>query len=239
MWQQRFQCRKDRDRQDSADALDVNAMTRLTRRQLLRRGTVLGASVFSVSVLGSLITGCSEPTNPSMRATLDLGTEPGVLNYAYALFQLEADFYARVTSFDGATYPGMLVSEWTAFTQFSGEVTSARDDLRANHIPAGRITDVILFRLGTAVNFSDRTSVLTHAQIIEETSARALQTLRSRLTTPALQTLLTPWTTEAQARASTIDSWMSTTFTPGPIDPVTAMATLAPYLLTQFTVTHA
>ena len=208
----------------------------LTRRQLLRRGAMLGASVAGVGVLGRFVSACSESVAPSGSVTLDLGTEVGVLNYAYALLQLEADFFTRLV---GRFYPGVLVAESALITQAYTDTEAARDDLHNNQIPTGRITDAVLFRLGTVVDVSDRTAVLTHARTIEETAARALQTLAGRAGVPAHQTLLGGLAAKSQARAAAIDGWLAATFTPGTVDLAAAMATLAPYYLTKFTVIHA
>lgn len=216
------------------DATDVIA--NVTRRSFLHQGAVLSASVLGVSLAGTFMTGCQSPNDPTAHTTIDLGSETGILNYAYALLQLEVDFYARVTL---SLYAGISTSESSSLTQFLNATTAARNDLRTNQIPHGRITEGLLFRTGRLVDFASRTSVLTHAQTIEETCADAMQALSTMATTPDTQTLLNTLTSQAQTRASTIDGWLGASYVPATIDLTAAMTALAPFYLTVLTILDA
>lgn len=220
----------------SSRAGDGNAGMLSTRRELIRRASILAMSVASVGFLEQVLVACSGTMDPTLHVMLDVSTEIGALNYVDALLQLESDFYTRVSS---NKYPGMTVAERDTFTQFQNTVVVARDDMQANQIPAGRITDTMLFRFGSVVDFSDRNSVLTNARTIEETAANALQALSGLVTSSDKQSLVADLTAQAQDRASTVDTWLGVTFTPGTVNLATAMTTLAPYYLTAITVSNA
>jgi hypothetical protein len=187
----------------------------------------------SAGVLEEVLVACRDPSDPTARTTIDLRTEIGALNYAYALLQLETDFFARVM---GGIYAGVTSSELSTLTQFANATKAARDDMRVNQISSGRITEGLLFRTGQLLDFADRTSVLTHARTIEETSAEAMQALSGRITTPDKQTLVSNLAAQALTRANTIDGWLGVTFTPVTIDLAAAMVTLAPYYQTTLTI---
>jgi rubrerythrin len=70
-----------------------------TRRQFLKLIALGGTAV----MLPTVFTACeagpeSSVTPPTNGVTLDLRTDTGILNYAYALEQLEAAFYSQVVS---------------------------------------------------------------------------------------------------------------------------------------------
>ncbi|OCX50876.1 Tat (twin-arginine translocation) pathway signal sequence containing protein [Mucilaginibacter sp. PPCGB 2223] len=100
--------------------------------------------------------------------TVDVGSgDIGVLNYAYALEQLEAAFYTQVVA---TPYSGMSPAELTAFTEIRDHEVLHREFLKAalgvNAIPA----------LGVnfgSINFADRASVLAAAKAFEDTGVSA------------------------------------------------------------------
>jgi hypothetical protein len=98
-----------------------------TRRDFLRMLGVGGAAVLLPSVFGA----CDNDDDPTGNGgnntggvTLDLSTETGILNYAFALEQLEAGFYEAVVAS-------------TAFTGMTTELKEVFTDLR-NHEVAHR-----------------------------------------------------------------------------------------------------
>ncbi len=102
------------------------------------------------------------------QAGVDLGSgDIGVLNYAYALEQLEAAFYTQVIA---SPYRGMRGYERSLLRQIRDHEIEHRDFLRhalgANAIPA-------LQPNFTAVDFSNRRSVLTTASTFEDLGVSA------------------------------------------------------------------
>ena len=198
---------------------------------------IAGTTLASSSVLASLM-GCSESTDPSTHAVLRVGTETGLLNFVYAVVQLETDFYTRAV---GNRFPGILTSEATAFDDFSNETYAERDALY-DALPTGRISDAVFFTLGQVVNFSNRASTVTAAQTIEDTAARGFAAAATALQTAGSShaALVADIATAAANRANAVRAMASAgTLTITPLSPADVMTTLAPYYLTTFTVTTA
>ncbi len=140
-----------------------------SRRDLLK---ILGAGTAALGAT-SLLTACDDDDpisgDDGQVVTLDFSTNTGVLNYAYALEQLEAAFYAKVT-------------ENSAFTTiFSSDEQSILLDLQA-HEEIHR--DFLAFALGDnrigtltpnfdAINFGSKASVLGTAQTFEDLGVAA------------------------------------------------------------------
>ena len=95
--------------------------------------------------------------------TADLGTgDVGILNYAYALEQLEAAFYAEVLA---KPYKDMSVDEKAVLTDLAAHEVAHRDFLKtalADKAIGGLEVDF------SAVDFTDRKSVLTTAKTFED-----------------------------------------------------------------------
>ena len=116
--------------------------------------------------------GCSDDdgdggTGPGGEVNLGSG-DTGVLNYAYALEQLEAAFYTQVLA--GAYYTGAPVNEQTILSDIKNHEVIHREFLKAAlgsaAIPALEVTFA-------SVNFADRTSVLTTARTFEDLGVSA------------------------------------------------------------------
>ncbi len=135
---------------------------RVGRRLFLRFAGALTAG-------GGLLSACKDEENPTtVMATVDLGSgDVGILNYAYALEQLEAAFYTQVVStpFSGIT---------TAETQI---LTDLRDHeiIHREFFKAALSTNAIglLTPNFTGINFSDRSSVLNTAKAFEDLGVAA------------------------------------------------------------------
>lgn len=148
-------------------------MTPRTRRDILRMMAVGGAAVF----LPSMMTACSDddnngstPTSPGTGAALTIDFAKGdiaILQFAYALEQLEADFYTKVMDASNST----LTAAEKAIMQ----------DIKYHEVLHREFFKVALgttngFTVTTAypnVNFNDRTSVLTTAKTLEDTGVKA------------------------------------------------------------------
>jgi hypothetical protein len=188
----------------------------------------------STGVSAGLV-GCRHFTDPSTHVVLDFATETGALNYCYALLQLETDFYTRVFTYK---YVGMLLSENTAFHTFMVDTTSQQATLRSL-VPAGRITDGIEFRLGQMINFSDRSTVLSAAQVIADPVADGYLGAAQYITTTSAVDFVTSVATSAAQRAATVQEMVDgTSFTPTSLTPDVVMARLQSYYLTTFTLEH-
>ena len=133
------------------------------RRLFLRYA---GAAVAGGAVLSS----CKDEENPTtVPSTVDLGTgDIGILNYAYALEQLEAAFYDQVIK---TPYTGMTDAEKTLLTDIRDHEIIHREFFRAAIPAANRIAD--LSPNFTAINFSDRASVLGTAKAFEDLGVAA------------------------------------------------------------------
>lgn len=132
--------------------------------QLSRRRFFGGLAGVSAAVL---IAGCdSDGDDASGDVTLDFSTDIGVLNYAYALEQLEAAFYSQVVA---SPYSG-IGSELAIFQDLKAHEVVHRDLFKAalgtNAI--GSLT--VDF---SSINFADRASVLATARAFEDLGVSA------------------------------------------------------------------
>ena len=92
-------------------------------------------------------------------AAVDLGSgDTGVLNYAYALEQLEAAFYTQVVA---GFYAGASPGEQTILTDIKNHEVIHRDFLKAA-LGSAAIADLAVDF--TSINFTDRSSVLGAAK---------------------------------------------------------------------------
>ncbi|MFC6097268.1 ferritin-like domain-containing protein [Flavobacterium qiangtangense] len=153
------------------------------------RRSFLKISGLTMAATGLILTGCSDDDDrgttppasnqlPGVRnGVFDLGGgDFGVLTYAYALEQLEADFYTRVVN--GNTFG----------TIFNAEEQQVLSDLYAHEVihreffkaalsgalpnPSSQLLPALEFDYGT-VNFGDRLSVLNTAKTLEDTGVAA------------------------------------------------------------------
>ena len=98
----------------------------------------------------------------------DLGSgDVGILNYAYALEQLEAAFYVQVIA---SQYAGITAQETAYLTDVRDHEVAHREFFKAalgsSAIPALQVTFA-------SVNFADRTSVLSTAKTFEDLGVSA------------------------------------------------------------------
>lgn len=149
------------------------------------RRNFLKLSGLTLAGTGLLLAGCSDDddagSNPSSdqlpgvrNGKFDLGGgDFGILTYAYALEQLEADFYTKVV-------------EGTGFGSFSEEAKDVLSDIHKHEVihreyfkatltaalPAANVLPSLAFAY-TGVNFNDQTSVLQTAKLLEDTGVAA------------------------------------------------------------------
>ena len=128
--------------------------------------------------------GCSDSTTsnttPNPSGSVDLGTgDTGVLNYAYALEQLEAAFYTQVVA--GAYFSGAPAAEQTILTDIKNHEVIHRDFLKAA-LGSKAIADLTVDF--TSVNFGDRASVLGTARTFEDLGVAAYNGAGHLITSP-------------------------------------------------------
>ena len=133
-----------------------------------RRNFLRGAGMTTVA--GALVmAGCKSNTSDPIPANaVDLGSgDVGILNYAYALEQLEAAFYIQVIA---TPYSGMTDAEKSLLTDLRDHEIIHRDffktALAANAIPALEVNF-------SAIDFTSRASVLGTAKVFEDTGVSA------------------------------------------------------------------
>jgi Ferritin-like domain len=126
--------------------------------------------------------GCSDDNSnlgPNPTGAVDLGSgDTGVLNYAYALEQLEAAFYTQVVA---SFYAGASAGEQTILTDIKNHEVIHRNFLKAA-LGSAAIADLAVDF--TSINFSDRSSVLGAAKAFEDLGVSAYNGAGKLLTNP-------------------------------------------------------
>lgn len=135
---------------------------RVGRRLFLRYAGALTAG-------GAILSACDDTENPiTVLAPVDLGSgNTGILNYAYALEQLEAAFYTQVLV---RPYSGITDAERTLLTDIRDHEIIHREFFKAA-LGANAIGALVPnFR---NINFADRGSVLNAAKTFEDLGVAA------------------------------------------------------------------
>lgn len=151
-------------------------MTPRSRRDILKLMAMGGSVVF----LPSMLTACSDdndddntPTGPGTGSALTIDFSKGdiaVLQFAYALEQLEADFYTRVMNAAGAGSSTFTASERAVLQDIKYHEVLHREFLKVALTAANGFTVTTTY---PNVNFNDRTSVLSTAKALEDTGVKA------------------------------------------------------------------
>ncbi|WP_375415853.1 ferritin-like domain-containing protein [uncultured Hymenobacter sp.] len=174
----------------TTDGLAQPLYTPIKRRSFfMYAGATAGATAL-------LLSGCDDDddNNPSLPAgnsttangSISLGSgDVGVLNYAYALEQLEADFYDRVAKLtNGAALIG--TNEFAYFQQVAKHEAIHRDFFKAaiTRDAAGQVLRDLTpnYPAGT---FDSRTSILATAKAFEDLGVAAYNGAGKLLKTPA------------------------------------------------------
>jgi len=138
------------------------------------RRNFLKLSGIGIMAAGLTLVGCDDDRfDYNETNVFDLGTgDVGVLNYAYALEQLEADFYTKVVN--GTNFNSIFsTTERQVMTDLYNHEVIHRDFFKA------ALTGVTANVLPTLefqypnVNFNDRSSVLATAKALEDTGVAA------------------------------------------------------------------
>ncbi|MDI1322315.1 MAG: ferritin-like domain-containing protein [Algoriphagus sp.] len=133
------------------------------RRLFLKRGTM------SVAAAGLLMIGCNDDEQIPMNPAVSLGSgDIGILNYAYALEQLEAAFYAAVIT--GSYYANANAEEKQIMADLEKHERAHRDFFKAA-LGTAAIEDLeINF---SSIDFGSRNSVLGAAKTFEDLGVAA------------------------------------------------------------------
>lgn len=147
-----------RDASQAADGAELAFLGHLaaatSRRRFLQ---------WSGVAIGVALVGCSSDRITAVPDGVSLGSgDVGILNYAYALEQLEAAFYTRVLA---APYAGMTMPEREILTDLRDHEIVHREFLRTALGNAAIGTLEFNF---TSVDFANRASVLTTARAFED-----------------------------------------------------------------------
>jgi rubrerythrin len=137
------------------------------------RRNFLKLSGVGLAMAGLTLIGCDDNDVYDFMQTdvFDLGKgHVGVLNYAYALEQLEADFYTKVVN---NFYSGISTAEKEIFTDLYHHEVIHRDFFKAAISGAtSNVLPTLEFQYPN-VNFNDRNSVLATAKALEDTGVAA------------------------------------------------------------------
>ena len=152
---------------------DVKPVRNDRRRFLKLSGAALAGSGFL------FMAGCSDDDNPNPdpNAIFDLGAgDLGVLNYAYALEQLEADFYTKVVNDANFTSTFSANEQQVLIDLYNHEIIH-RDFFNvainaAVNNDASKVLPALEFDYGN-LNFGSRDMVLATSQTLEDTGVAA------------------------------------------------------------------
>ncbi|WP_294286074.1 ferritin-like domain-containing protein [uncultured Chryseobacterium sp.] len=136
------------------------------------RRNFLKLSGVGLAMAGLTLIGCEDKEFEFVDVNVfDLGKgDVGVLNYAYALEQLEADFYTKVVN---NFYSGISSAEKEIFTDLYHHEVIHRDFFKAAISGAtSNVLPTLEFQYPN-VNFNDRNSVLATAKALEDTGVAA------------------------------------------------------------------
>lgn len=151
-------------------------MTPRSRRDILKLMAMGG----SVVLLPSMLTACGNdddntntPTGPGTGPALTIDFSKGdtaVLQFAYALEQLEADFYTKVMAASAAGGTNLTAADKAILQDIKYHEVLHREFLKVALTAANGFTVTTTY---PTVNFNDRTSILTTAKSLEDTGVRA------------------------------------------------------------------
>jgi hypothetical protein len=151
--------------------MDNDQKQQAHERKVLKRRAFIKYAGASAGIAALIITGCDDDKDNKINDSgVDLGSgDPGILNYAYALEQLEAAFYTTAVSSAAFT------------TIFSAEEQAILTDIRDHEIAHREFFKAALGSnaIGdlevdfSSVNFANRESVLNTAKTFEDLGVAA------------------------------------------------------------------
>ena len=147
---------------------------KLQRRSFLQYA---GAGVAGVALIAA---GCKkDKSTPGLDSGVDLGSgDIGILNYAYALEQLEGAFYDAVVK---STYTGIPANELALLTDIRDHELAHREFFKKALDTSAIVGLQVDF---SSINFADRTSVLNAAKGFEDLGVSAYNGAGKLIKTP-------------------------------------------------------
>lgn len=144
--------------------LDTGTNVNMARRSFLRYAGVGAAAATGVLAMAS----CRKNHDDVLTNTIDIGSgDIGVLNYAYALEQLEAAFYIQVAL---TPYIGITATETALLTDIRDHEVAHREFFK-EALGVNAITGLSVDF--SSIDFNSRTKVLAAAQAFEDTGVSA------------------------------------------------------------------
>lgn len=142
---------------------ETKSSLQVSRRKFLTQSVVIAGAT------GVLIASCKKDDNEMMMSEkVDLGSgDIGILNYAYALEQLEAAFYTQVVS---TPYSGISLYESNILNDIQKHEVAHREFLKTALGSAAIVGLMVDF---TSIDFTSRTSVLNTAKAFEDLGVSA------------------------------------------------------------------
>ena len=132
------------------------------------RRKFLGYAGASSILLGTLAASCKKNDNNNNNGGVDLGSgDTGILNYAYALEQLEAAFYLKVVA---STSTGLSAQEMDYMVDIRNHEVAHREFFKAALGSAAIPSLEVDF---STINFASRTSILGTAMAFEDLGVTA------------------------------------------------------------------
>ena len=161
------------------ELLNESTINPVSRRRFL--GYIgAGSALLATAAVAS---SCKDDNPISNDPGVDLGSgDVGVLNYAYALEQLEAAFYLKVTS---SFYSGITTTEQAYLTDIRDHEVAHRNFFKAAIIAAGATPIQDLVVDFSSIDFGNRTSVLSAAKAFEDLGVTAYNGAGKLIVTPA------------------------------------------------------
>jgi hypothetical protein len=156
-----------------------NGGVNMARRSFLRYAGVGAAGV------GLLATAaCHKDHRINLNNGVDIGSgDPGILNYAYALEQLEAAFYTQVVK---TPYSGISNLELSYMTSIRDHEICHREFFKKALGTSAIIALTVDF---STIDFTSRASVLKAAQAFEDTGVKAYDGIAYQIKNAAYLTL--------------------------------------------------
>lgn len=146
-------------------------LTQVSRRNFLGYGA-------AASGVALILAACNKDNNNSSSG-VDLGSgDPGILNYAYALEQLEAAFYTQVIA---SQYSGITAAETALLTDIRDHEIAHREFFK-NALGGAAIKDLEVDF--STINFGSRDSVLGTAKAFEDLGVSAYNGAGRLITSP-------------------------------------------------------
>ncbi len=134
------------------------------------RRTFFRKTGIGLASAGVLLAACGDDDD-MMDDGVDLGSgDVGILNYAYALEQLEAAFYAQVLT--GGYFAGASAAEKAIFVDLEAHERAHRDFFKSVIPTVGTAIPALEVDF-SSINFDDRTSVITTARTFEDLGVSA------------------------------------------------------------------